>query len=180
MNKVFFVIVVILISSKSYSCSMFLDDYLIWGEKQKAFELIAIANAKKESDSIVVVRAIGQEDIVPVEKKERIEKEFIFKGPNPDAGNVISLHTVKVLEVLKGTHKKDDILKVKVIEPEYFNRGERCSKVQTQEDISTPESFDNTFKYLLYLNGDIVLRVNEFIEWHERVTAEEEYATFKK
>lgn len=160
---------------------MFLEDYKTWYKKIREYENIAIEKAKEDADAIVVARAISW--ALPPEKDEKIKatdavEEVIFDGANPRAGQIVTTHKVKILEVISGAHHKNDVIEVVVMEPEYFASGKRCSE-PSYESVTRVDSFDNTFKYLMYLKGKRVLRLNMFVEWPDSVTAEEEYERLK-
>lgn len=178
-------ILILLYSSAAFPCSMLLKENIHWGEKVKEFEDRAISKSIEDSDSILIVRALDWS--LPAAQKKNSPKideapEIILGGRNPNAGKIRTIHKVKVLKVIKGSHKEDEDLTVNILEPENFGGGggdgDRCW--EPAFSYVNVEPMDNTFKYLIYLNGSNVLRQNRFVEWHKDITADEELERIKK
>jgi hypothetical protein len=159
---------------------MFLEDNKSWYGKYLEYEKAAAKLALDNSDAIFVARALSWRS--PEKEKEKktgqVVEEIIFDGPNPDAGDVATIHEVKILEVIKGTYKVGEVIDIVVMEPARYSMGKRCSE-PSYEMVANVEPFDNTFKYLFYTKQKIVLRHNMFIEWPEHLTAEQEYRQLK-
>ena len=164
MKIIFITLALILYSIEAFSTSMFLDDNIRWGEKEKEYEIKAIKSAKSRADSILVVRALSWEN-----------------PANSEIEEVNTVHLVEVLETIKGSHNIGERIKVKVLlEQDDLDYGWRGMKEPTYDMIARVEPFDGTFKYLLYLDNGVVLRHSRFIEWHKGITTEEEYFSLKK
>ena len=162
---------------------MFLKENVHWGEKVKEYENRAISKSIKESDSILIIRTLKTSSPnYQKNKQEAVNEgapEIVLGGKNPNAGKISTIHTVKVLEVIKGSHKVGEELIINILEPEYRSGGgQRCW--EPAGSVVNVQPMDETFKYLVYLNGHNVLRQNMFIEWHENIKAEEELALLKK
>jgi len=168
-----FIILLSYLPAKAYPCSMFLKDYEEWGAKVTEYEKLAIEQAKTDSDTIVVVRALSSRSPSEREEGGTIVEELVVDGPNPRVGELRTVHEVRVLEVLKGSIKKGDVITVNVVEPESYSLA-RCAG-PSYEMVTNVDSFDDTFKYLMYLKERRVLRINMFTEWPESITAEREY-----
>jgi len=175
-------ILIFLYSYNAFSCSMFLKENIHWGEKVKEYEDLAISKSIKESDSILIVRAISWSVLPKQENKYKSENnmapEIVLGGKNPRAGKIKTIHSVEVLEVIKGAHHVGENININVLEPNNFGGGGECGE-PTFEYINV-KPLDNTFKYLVYLKSNNVLRENQFIEWHKDITAEEELARLEK
>ncbi len=174
----YLIALIILFSGYVYPCSMFLDENILWYSKHLEYEKKAAERAKKSSDSILVVRAVSWRSPIEEVNHSVLEEPIVFDGPNPKAGKIQTIHKIRVLEVIKGDFTVGDIIEVNVLEPERFAQGKRCRE-PSYESVANVEPFDNTFKYLIYLNKNNVLRHNLFVEWPELLTAEKEYSLLK-
>lgn len=176
--KILIVFFALSIPLSAYPCSMFLEDNIHWGKKVQEFERAAIIEALESADSVLVVRVLDHlevpSDPTGAGYDDAVEPEIILNGPNPRAGNVRSRHRVKILNVLEGAHQAGDVITVDVLEPERIGPGECGDPDPTV--VTTAYPMDRTFKYLIYLKGNNVLRRNLFIEWYEPMTAESEIA----
>ncbi|GGY86114.1 hypothetical protein GCM10011613_33950 [Cellvibrio zantedeschiae] len=161
---------------------MLLKDNIHWGEKVKKYEDLAISRSIKNSDAILIVRAVSRSEPSNKKSKQEVEHdeapEIVLGGKNPNAGKIKSIHTVEVLQVVKGIHQVGQTININVLEPKNFDGGGGCG--EPTFDYVNVNPMENTFKYLVYLNGSNVLRQNKFVEWHKDITAEEELERLKK
>ena len=146
-------------SSQAFSlCDQSYERMKDWYMKENKIESDFIVDLGKEADSILVVRVVSVDNS---------ESELIRQHAK-----------MKVLKSIKGKYKEGQIISKDSHEDGAYEVTV-CGDPDPRE-IKRVRSLAPKFKYLVYLRGNKILRVNQFEEWIEYISPEMELDILKR